>query len=155
MTTPLPDEPSEPHGILVPFEPARSPLVPEPYGTSTQRRKPDTSAAGKRGQCTAHRRDGQRCTRWAIAGGTVCPTHGGSSPVVKDKARLRIQSLIEPAIATLAREMTTATASADRQRAANSILDRGGYGRTMNVEGDGARDLLVDLLLGQINPDGK
>ena len=99
-------------------------------------------------QCTAKSvRSGKRCRKWAIAGGTVCPTHGGRAPQVKDRARLRLASLVEPAIATLGREMTQADKSADRQRAANSILDRSGHGRAVKVEQADAREMLLDLLL--------
>jgi hypothetical protein len=41
-------------------------------------------------QCTATRGDGQRCTRWAIAGGNVCTTHGGAAPQVKAAAKRRL-----------------------------------------------------------------
>jgi hypothetical protein len=40
-------------------------------------------------RCTAHRRDGERCTRWAILDGTVCPSHGGGAPAVKAAASRR------------------------------------------------------------------
>jgi hypothetical protein len=35
-------------------------------------------------------RTGERCLRWAIAGGTVCPTHGGSIARVKASAARRV-----------------------------------------------------------------
>ena len=37
-------------------------------------------------RCTAHRKNGDRCKRAAIAGGTVCTHHGGSAPAVKAEA---------------------------------------------------------------------
>jgi hypothetical protein len=79
----------------------------------------------------------------AIAGGRVCRYHGGGAPQIKRKAQLRLLELIEPAIATLAREMATAEKSADRQRAANSILDRAGMPRTQVVDAGVAKDLLM------------
>lgn len=106
---------------------------------------------GDKRQCTAKsHRSGQRCRKWAIAGGTVCPTHGGQLPAVKERARLRLLSLVEPAIAVLAREMTSADKSADRQRAANSVLDRTGHGRAVKVEAADAREMLLDLLLASV-----
>lgn len=36
------------------------------------------------------------CKRWAIAGGTVCPSHGGRAPQVKAKAAERLADLIDP-----------------------------------------------------------
>lgn len=37
------------------------------------------------------RTTGERCRRWAIAGGRVCPKHGGGAPQVKAAARRRLQ----------------------------------------------------------------
>ncbi|WP_139812789.1 hypothetical protein [Prescottella equi] len=41
-------------------------------------------------RCTARRSNGEPCRRIAIMGGTVCPTHGGSTAHVKRKARVRL-----------------------------------------------------------------
>lgn len=41
--------------------------------------------------CTAHNRQGERCRRTAIPGGTVCRYHGGNAPQVKAKAVDRIR----------------------------------------------------------------
>lgn len=99
-------------------------------------------------QCTARSsQSGKRCRRHAIKGGTVCATHGGKAPQVKERARIRLAQLVDPAITTLAREMTTAQASADRQRAANSILDRAGMSRGVSPEVEMARALLIDRLI--------
>lgn len=98
-------------------------------------------------QCTAHTKAGPRCKRSAIPGGQVCKMHGGGAPQVKRKAALRLLELIDPAVATLAREMTTAPLSADRQRAANSILDRAGVSRRDSPESELAKALLIERLL--------
>lgn len=42
--------------------------------------------------CTGTNRQGQPCRKWAIVGGTVCPTHGGSVGRVKAAAERRIQA---------------------------------------------------------------
>lgn len=98
-------------------------------------------------RCTAHSRNGKRCGNPAIKGASVCRSHGGSAPQVKRKAALRLLELIDPAITVLAREMIQADRSADRQRAANSVLDRAGVPRaTTSPDGEAARDLLVERL---------
>lgn len=107
----------------------------------------DAPTTGKR-QCTAKStRSGERCTKAPIKGGTVCATHGGSAPQVRRKAAIRLLELVDPAIAVLAREMVQADKSADRQRAANSVLDRAGVPRTATViDGESAKSLLVDRI---------
>lgn len=108
----------------------------------------DGSTLGPPRQCTAKRNsDGERCTKAPIKGGTVCATHGGSAPQVRRKAALRLLELVEPAIAVLAREMVNADKSSDRQRAANSVLDRAGVPRTATViDGDSAKALLFERI---------
>lgn len=88
---------------------------------------------------------GEQCKQVPVPGATVCKYHGGGAPQVRKKAQLRLIELIDPAITTLAREMATADSSADRQRAANSILDRAGMGRT-TPDGEVAREALIARL---------
>lgn len=99
-------------------------------------------------QCKAtSKTTGNRCGAPSIPGGAVCRHHGGAAPQVKRKAALRLLELIDPAITTLAREMMTADKSADRQRAANSLLDRAGVPRsTTSPDSEAAKDLLVERL---------
>lgn len=99
-------------------------------------------------RCTAHNRAGDRCSNPAILGTNVCRMHGGSAPAIQRKARLRLLELVDPAIATLAREMTNQNARpADRLRAAEAILDRAGHPRQVQVTGDDARALLIQRLI--------
>lgn len=103
--------------------------------------------ASKLNQCTATNRQGKRCGKSAIPGGNVCRMHGGAAPQVQRKARIRLLELIDPAIATLAREMVSADRSGDRQRAANSILDRAGMPRTVATpDSEVAKELLLERL---------
>lgn len=44
-------------------------------------------------KCTGHKADGTRCGRWPVAGGTVCPKHGGAAPQVKARAAVRAEVL--------------------------------------------------------------
>lgn len=97
--------------------------------------------------CHANTSAGNPCKAPAMRGQKVCHKHGGAAPQNKRKAKLRLDALAYPAIATLAKEMTNAEASRDRQSAANSILDRAGYSRTHNVTTDDAREILLERLL--------
>lgn len=104
--------------------------------------------AGLARRCAAtSRQTGEQCKNAPIKGGTVCRFHGGGSPQAKQKAALRLAALVDPAIATLGREMVKAEKSSDRQRAANSILDRAGITRGQSAELDVARALLLERLL--------
>lgn len=103
---------------------------------------------GKRTQCTAKNRQGERCKRSPVSLSNVCTVHGGKAPQVRKKAAQRLLALIDPAISVLHHEMETAETSKDRQAAANSILDRGGVPRTRSVVDDeSARDLLIDRII--------
>ena len=77
-------------------------------------------------RCTAHKKDGQRCKKAAILGGTVCGTHGGSAPQVRNKARQRIMEAADPAAARMVELM----ASPDERisfAASKDLMDRAGY----------------------------
>lgn len=108
-------------------------------------------AEGPKNRCTAWARTandgkGERCRQPAYPGASVCKFHGGAAKQVKQAAALRLASLVSPAIGTLAREMVKAERSADRQRAANSILDRAGIVRQSSSDADTARQLLIERL---------
>lgn len=80
-------------------------------------------------RCRAHRRDGQACRRWAILGGRVCPSHGGSAPQVKAAATLRYAALLDPALNALAELLDgERTSDAVRLGAARVVLDAVGIG---------------------------
>lgn len=97
--------------------------------------------------CHATTRDGEPCKSPCVTGMKVCRMHGGSSPQAKRKARLRLAELVDPAIATLARIMVDQTAKeSDRIRAADSVLDRAGWGRSTSVEVADAKEVLVERL---------
>lgn len=101
-------------------------------------------------QCTAHRGDGLQCTRRAIAGGTVCPTHGGSAPQVKEAARIRILKLVDPALATLARAVRPRKGKwepcSTEITAARDILDRAGLAATQQLDVTSGGKSWVDVL---------
>lgn len=100
--------------------------------------------------CHATTREGEPCKSPCVTGMKVCRMHGGSSPQARNRAKLRLAELVDPAIGTLARVMTNQDGNAtpsDRLRAANSILDRAGHGRMTKVEAVDARELLTHRLL--------
>lgn len=98
-------------------------------------------------RCHAHNRAGKPCRNRPIPGGTVCRMHGGAAPQARNAARIRLLNLIDPAISVLATEMERADSSADRQRAANSILDRAGLIRGTGSDADVLRALIIDRLM--------
>ena len=111
-------------------------------------KKAPATEAPARPQCTAtSRTTGNRCGQRPIPGGFVCRYHGGKAPQVQRSARGRLAELVMPAIETLNHEREHAKRSADRQRAANSILDRAGITRGHSAEVDAARALLLERIL--------
>lgn len=79
-------------------------------------------------------------------GGDVCRMHGGSAPQARARAKLRFAELVDPAIAILAREMVQAEKSGEKQSAANSILDRAGYGRSQTIESEDIREVILERI---------
>jgi hypothetical protein len=91
--------------------------------------------------CKAHSsQTGERCKRYAIVGGDVCPTHGGSAPQVREAARKRILRLVDDALTGMAAlagiggSGLGAESEAVRQRALADLLDRAGLKATDKLE---------------------
>lgn len=88
-------------------------------------------------KCTAHSSaTGEPCKRWAIQGGTVCATHGGAAPQVKDKARQRLLEAVDPLMAELIRIALSAESEAVRVSAIKDALDRAGYSAKVKIESE-------------------
>ena len=49
-----------------------------------------TRAKNPARQCTAHRKNGDRCRKFPIMAGNVCATHGGKARQVREKAQPRL-----------------------------------------------------------------
>lgn len=88
-------------------------------------------------QCTATNRSGKQCGRQAIAGGNVCPVHGGAAPQVKKRAEQRLAALVDPAIERL-RRLVRSKSDSVALGAVKDVLDRNGYKPkdVVVVEGD-------------------
>lgn len=86
-------------------------------------------------RCGARTRKGTPCSKFAIPGGSVCPTHGGRSPDVRRKARERLLDLVHPAVAELSRIVQApGTTDSDKLKAIQMILDRTGHHTRQTVE---------------------
>jgi hypothetical protein len=85
-------------------------------------------------QCTAQvkekiREDGTvrpagRCRAVGIMGGTVCVSHGGSAPQVREAAKLRLFEAVDPVTAEMIRLALKAKNEMARIAAGKDVLDR-------------------------------
>lgn len=86
-------------------------------------------------KCSANsKQSGERCGRWAIPGGTVCPMHGGKAPQVKAAADNRLAQLVDPAIKALEALVERAKPDMTKLKAVEAVLDRAGYAITRKHE---------------------
>ena len=78
-------------------------------------------------KCSAHSsRTGDPCKKFAIVGGTVCDTHGGRAPQVREAARRRIETFAEEAIDGIQNLARIGQKEEVRLRAYQDMLDRAG-----------------------------
>lgn len=108
---------------------------------------PETVSGKPRCRGRAKSRGGAQCAEATVPGATVCRIHGGAAPQVGRAARLRLIEAIEPAIATLIKEMAQADRPADRIKAANSLLDRAGVPRVTETSVDAAREAVLQEMI--------
>jgi hypothetical protein len=76
--------------------------------------------------CKAIKKTGERCKKYAIKGGFVCPTHGGSLPQVRAKANKRLLALVEPALIRLGDLVEQSEHMPTALGAIRTILERAG-----------------------------
>lgn len=112
-------------------------------------------------QCEEHTYYGQnRCPKWSRAeqrrcrqpiaypGAPTCKYHGaGNHRATIAKAKLRMIAAADKAVARLVAEMDGAEKAADRIRAADSLLDRTGFRRGVDVVGTDLREVLIERLV--------
>jgi len=86
-------------------------------------------------RCTARKKTGEQCRKWAIKGGTVCTHHGGRAPQTKAKARQRIEEAADPmAVLLIKIAMDENAPYAVRLAAIRDVLDRAGLGAKQAME---------------------
>lgn len=86
--------------------------------------------------CTAHTSAGNPCQRDAIKGASVCATHGGSAPQVREAARRRLLEALDPITAKLIAHALKSDDPAVSLRACRDVLDRCGLAPTTKLEID-------------------
>ncbi len=79
--------------------------------------------------CTATNRQGKRCGRAPIVGGTVCASHGGKAPQVEAAAHRRtLDGFVGPALVEMRAILDDdKTPASVRLGAIKDILDRTGF----------------------------
>lgn len=77
-------------------------------------------------QCTATNRQGKRCAKAPICGGSVCRMHGGAAPQVQAKAEERLKALLAPAVVRLEQLMQQTEFPSVAIAAVKDVLDRNG-----------------------------
>ena len=145
--------------------PAMHPTPPPPsYDGEPTPTVDDPTAGGhfcgarrKQGQVDQDRAAGRNAWPWCrmrAGRGTdhvgigQCANHGGATRSARTHARLRLDELVAPAIATLARIIADPEVPASiRLRAAQDVLDRSGYPRRLDIDLDTAREQLVDRIV--------
>jgi hypothetical protein len=91
-------------------------------------------------RCVAHKKTGERCRRWAIRGGTVCPHHGGSSVAVRARARQRLEEAADRMAKELLGIAVGAESESVRLNAIRDALDRAGVSAKQALELSTARE---------------
>lgn len=85
-----------------------TPRMPEPSPAQRhapkgpmKSRDPVEHPVDEKPRCTATNRQGNRCGKSPILGGTVCRMHGGAAPQVVAKAKERLKALAPKALVAL------------------------------------------------------
>jgi hypothetical protein len=84
-------------------------------------------------RCTAHRKNGDQCKRAPIRGGTVCTSHGGGAPAVREKARRRLLASQDWLMSELLRIAKSSKNEGVKLKAIRDALDRAGLSATQII----------------------
>lgn len=107
-------------------------------------------------RCVAHRKNGDRCKKAAIRGGTVCRSHGGAAPQVQRSARERWLDGIDPMINTTMKHLQDAVEGKltpmEALAWAKFFADRAGFvpGKTVNIEGEAKWEIAMTQIIREI-----
>jgi hypothetical protein len=105
-------------------------------------------------RCVRIKKNGDRCRRPAIPGGTVCKSHGGLAPQIQQAARVRLERMSEKMAEELLQVALDDAFDGDprhrtvRLAAINSALDRAGIKPPDKIEVGGSKPF--EELLGKV-----
>lgn len=81
---------------------------------------------GEARHCKAIKKTGEPCKKYAIKGGLVCTTHGGSAPQVRAAANKRLLAMVEPSLIRLADLVQQSEHMPTALGAIRTVLERAG-----------------------------
>lgn len=124
----------------------------------------ETAEGLERRRCTATNREGERCGRAPIPGGTVCVNHGGKAPQTAAAAAMNLMMGRDFAIDRLIRAVLPrpecphcGRSDADRDpvvvRACQIILDRTGFGPRATLEVEQPEPVVVRRVVVDVQPE--
>lgn len=117
-------------------------------------RRKELGLLGRGVKCTARRTNGKPCGRFAIQGGSVCATHGGSAPQVRAKAKRRLDAFADQAVQGLLNLAQYADSEAVRLAALRDALDRIGVTAKIDIELTlQPWQQLIDGIVGEVEDD--
>lgn len=95
-----------------------------PQGPKIQRHPMEVSDPMEKPRCTATNRQGKRCGKEPIPGGTVCRMHGGAAPQVKQAAMDRLMELQPHALNRMGKLIDQEAFPTVAYAASRDVLDR-------------------------------
>ncbi|QFG12760.1 hypothetical protein PBI_MIMI_286 [Arthrobacter phage Mimi] len=110
-------------------------------------------------RCTATASStGKRCNRWSLRGTTVCKTHGGQLPSVREhaeavveSARLQLMGMADDAVAYLEELMQPGVADAVRLKAIENVLNRSGIKEAVEIKVEHSNASAVEEISKRLN----